>query len=215
MVRQSQPMDRARAMTDAIETIRERDAAADRLSATPPPDDRGARYTHVKLLGTAMSAGNDLVDIIGTGARSATEQIWAASHEPSPGQSFQWEEGASYRKRVTGILAKFTAHSVSLAGFTGQDHAAIRDVKSSLRVWSCEPEPPEDAWYVEDVPMETPDRDDEAPTTVRTTRTSTRRGDYDRLYTIRRPTDLVQSDAFDYLRRHGFISKALVRGESP
>jgi len=214
MARQSQPIGRARAMTDAIAIIRERDAAADRLSATPPPDDRGARYTHVKLLGTAMSAGNDLVNIIGTGARSATEQIWGASQEPSPGQSFQWEEGASYQTRVTDMLAKFTAHSVSLSGL-GQDHAAIVGVAGNLRVWSCEPDPPEAMWYVEDVPMETPDRDDEGPTTVRTTRTPTRRGDYDRVYTIRRHTDLVQSDAFDYLRRHGFISKALVRGGSP
>jgi hypothetical protein len=193
-------------MSTVLNAIIECDAAADRLSATPPPDDRTARCAYFRVLGTAMSAGNDLVDVVGTGARSATEQLWTYNQNEAPravpGQQFQWYDGEGITAQIARMMDSFgTGFELPV-----QPPEKIKAIANGLYFWSCTTDEPDDKWYVAG--------DGEAPGAVRLTRMVTDRTDQDKSARPVGNLSKMHRDAFDYLRRQGFMSKTFVRYEA-
>lgn len=193
-------------MSTVLNAIIECDAAAERLSATPPPDDRTARCAYFRVLGTAMSAGNDLVDVVGTGARSATEQLWTFNQNEAtragPGQQFQWYEGEGAMAQ----LARMMGSIGTLFELPTQTPRVIAKISGSLYLWSNATDPLDDKWYVTG--------DGVTPGQLQLTRTQTDRADQaGQNYSVGNLSE-VHRDVFDYLRRQGFMSKTFIRCEA-
>jgi hypothetical protein len=148
-----------------------------------------------------MSAGNDLVDVVGTGARSATEQLWTFNRATRTGsdQSFQWREGEGTTAQIARMMDSFgTGFELPV-----QPPKKIKEIANSLYFWSCTTDEPDDKWYVAG--------DGEARGAVRLTRMVTDRTDQDKSARSVGNLSEMHRDAFDYLRRQGFMSKTFVR----